>query len=171
MDLTNTPARYWRTRSKDAEEKQKWMKLPSYRKTDLPRASFVEGVDLCQCPACTFGKTKEIDPRSIWRWGHFLDAGVKWTERVKKRKAREEPSGESRLWYQGPSYTVFRKCLHYPPEVQWKGIEDILDTLSFSETKLEVRFPDGFTAPAERIHWTWFEKTHIWADGFPSLER
>lgn len=133
MDMTNTPARYWRTRSKDAEEKMKWKKLPSYRKTNLPRASFVEGVDLCKCPACTFGKTKEIDPRSIWRWGHFLDAGVKWTERVKKRKTNEVTSGDSRLWYQGPSYTVFRKCLHYPPEVQWKGIEDILDTLSFYE--------------------------------------
>lgn len=169
MDLTNTPARYWRT-PKKPEDKSEWKKLPSYRRTNLPTVMHTEGVDLCKCPACKSGMTKEIDPRSIWRWGHLLLASQKWAKKVRKSTSKTAPLKDSRLWYQGPSYTVFRKCLHYPPETQWDGIENIIETLVFSEIRLEVKFPDGFTAPSEAIHWTSLEKLHVWADGFPSLE-
>jgi hypothetical protein len=169
MDLTNTPARYWRS-SQETDTKPEWKRLPSYRKKSLASVAHNEGVELCKCGACKSGVTKEIDPRSIWRWGHLLLAGEKWSRRPDSQSTKSPPQKNTRLWYQGPSYTVFRKCLYYSPEVRWKGIEDILDSLTFDETRMEVKLHDGVTAPAESIHWTSLDELHVWADEFPSLE-
>jgi hypothetical protein len=173
MDMTDIPKRYWRRRtdSKTGEE-LKWKRLPSYRKTSLPAATHLDHVEICNCGACRAGKTKEIDPRSIWKWGHLLNAGSKWVERVSKRKQPEPPKTNDcmRLWYQGPSYTVFRKCLHYPSEAKWESIEGLLETIEFSETRMYVGFVEESRLDSERIRWTWFEDIHAWADGFPHLE-
>ncbi|MFW9886755.1 MAG: hypothetical protein ACFFER_01145 [Candidatus Thorarchaeota archaeon] len=169
MDLTNRPVRYWLDRNEsDNGEKRKWKRLPSYRRANLGEVSLIDGVHICSCGACQFGKQKEIDPRSIWRWGHLLDAGYRWMSK-KHRRRKDETTEFSRLWYQGPSYTVFRKCLHYPPEANWKGIEGILDTVTIDEIKLRVVFADDTETPAEGIHWTWWDEMYEWSDGFPKL--
>jgi hypothetical protein len=175
MDMTNKPPRYWHDkREKPDGTKRKWQRLPNYRKANLTHVHHLDFTETCECPACQAAKVHESDPRSIWRWGHMLHAGLKWQKRMEKKKQKkEEPElsdENTRLWYQGPSYTVFRKCLHYPPEIHWPGIEDILETLVFTETKMEVRFPDGETAPAHMIQWTWLEEGHHWRWKFPLLE-
>ena len=96
---------------------------------------------------------------------------LKWSERVQNNaKTHEKPEENVRLWYQGPSYTVFRKCLHYRPEIQWKGIEDILDTIKFSETKMTIEFPDGEIVEPHAIKWTWWDEGHHWIWEFPYME-
>ena len=168
MDMTNSPRRFWRPRvDPKTGKKREWKRLPSYRWANLSYAASDKEVEICDCPACQAAKTKETDPRGIWRWGHLLKAGEKWEakiiKRAKKREEPEPPTENIRLWYQGPSYTVFRKCLYYPPEIHWKGIEDIIDTIIFTETKMLVRFPDDETAPVEKIRWTWWPEGHHWA--------
>jgi hypothetical protein len=175
MDMTNTPARFWR-KKKDAkpEEKRQWRKLPNYRRVNLSEVVHNDDVEICTCAACQAALTKEVDPRSIWRWGHMLNAGGAWEQRMKKRRGKQsEPESSEkniRLWYQGPSYTVFRKCLHYPSEIKWKGIEDITDSIVFTETTMKFTFPDGEEVAANKIRWTWFPEGHTWEWEFPFLE-
>ena len=175
MNMTNHPARFWRrTTPQENREERQWKRLPNYRRVALPEVVSSDETELCRCPACEAASRKESDPRSIWRWGHLLNAAEQWEKRVVGKKARapasSAPEKNMRLWYQGPSYTVFRKCLHYPPEVQWKGIEDILQTLVFTETSMQVKFEDGASAPAWDIRWTWWDEGHHWDWEFPSLE-
>jgi hypothetical protein len=103
----------------------------------------------------------------------MLHAGDRWEQRMRTRIKKEPEVGQqeknTRLWYQGPSYTVLRKCLHYPPEIQWKGIEDIIDSIVFKETKMEFTFPDGEKVGVNKIRWTWFPEGHTWEWEFPFL--
>ncbi|MHA2023368.1 MAG: hypothetical protein ACTSWQ_06875 [Candidatus Thorarchaeota archaeon] len=174
MDMTDRPKRFWRKKQQTANQSVQWRKLPNYRSTGLPAIVPETDIEICDCPACQAAKIKEIDPRSIWRWGHMLNAGEKWQKRSKKRKGKADktipPVENLRLRYQGPSYAVFRKCLHYPPEFQWEEIEDIIPTLVFSESRLDIKFPDGVIAPAASVRWSWWPKDHKWAVGFPQLE-
>ncbi|MBD3407732.1 MAG: hypothetical protein GF411_16560 [Candidatus Lokiarchaeota archaeon] len=171
MNMTNNPRRYWRKKGVKTEYYQK---TPNHRITSLPEVVVREDLEICDCPACKAGETKEVDPRSIWRWWHMLFAAVKWEKRVKKKLAQgdvlEPTFDNTRLWYQGPSYTVFRKCLHYPPEYQWEKIPAILETLVFNDTKMEIQFPDGETALIEKIRWTDWDEGHTWWYKFPKLE-
>lgn len=171
MDLTNRPPRFWRKRGNEAAENNTWFRIPSYKKVSLSMASSIDRIGLCGCPPCKAAKLKETDPRSIWRWGHLLRKGIKWDRRMREGTPQiEKPLEEhSRLWFQGPSYTVFRRCLHYPPEARWDSIETLLKCLVFTQTKMYVQFPDGQKAPASDIHWTWWSDMHEWAEGYPSL--
>jgi hypothetical protein len=172
MNMTNQPKRFWRSRTDPKTgEKREWRRLPNYRRVSLPDVIPDSEIEICGCPACQAGKTKESHPYSIWRFGHFLHAGSRWQTRVKKskRKQPELEKGNTRLWYQGPSYTVFRRCLHYPPEVQWKRIEDIIETLVFTETSMRVVFPDGKEAPSHSIRWTGWDEGHTWELEFPVI--
>jgi hypothetical protein len=174
MDMTNRPPRYWHSKKEKPDgTKRKWQRLPNYRKANLAQVHHLDYTDICDCRACQAAKVHETDPRSIWRWGHMLHAGLKWQNRMEKKREQKEPEladENIRLWYQGPSYMVFRKCLHYPSEIKWSGIEDILETLVFTETKMEIKFPDGFVAPSYLIHWTWSPEGHTWEWEFPLLE-
>lgn len=174
MDMTNAPARFWRKKKETVPGgKRQWRKLPNYRWVNLSDVQHDEDLEICSCLACQAAIAKEVDPRSIWRWGHLLRAADKWEQRMKKRTEKEvelePPEKNARLWYQGPSYTVFRKCLHYPPEIQWKGIEDIIDSIVFAETKMEFTFPDGERAGVNKVLWTWFPEGHTWEWEFPFL--
>lgn len=170
MDLTNRTPRFWRKKAKDGK-KTSWRKPPSYRYVNLGEAATTEGIEICDCKPCQSARVSETDPRDIWRWGHLLKKGREWMMRAQKRPRGVKPPAENTvLRYQGPSYTVFRKCLHYPPETQWPGIEDIIPTLVFNETKMEVRFPDGVTGNAEDIRWTWWDEGHHWTYEYPQLE-
>jgi hypothetical protein len=55
----------------------------------------------------------------------------------------------------------------YPPEVQWKRIEDIIETLVFTETSMRIVFPDGNEAPSYSICWTGWDEDHKWKREFP----
>jgi hypothetical protein len=168
MDLINSPPRYWYPRRKEEKE---WKKQPSYRRTSLKQISFYDWMDLCKCPACSAAVNFESDPRSIWRWGHFLYAGYQWMKDKKGgTNLDSEDTKKFRLLYQGPSYMVYRKCLHYPPEYRWKGIDDIIESLVFDETEMKVVFPDKKELPSSMIQWTWMDELHEWAEGFPRLE-
>ncbi len=174
MDMTNTPARFWRKKKETKPgEKRQWRKLPNYRRVNLGEVVYNEDAEICTCPACQAACIKEFDPRSIWRWGHMLNAGDEWEQRMKKRRGRKsEPETQemnTRLWYQGPSYTVFRKCLHFHPGIQWKGIEDMIESIIFSDTKMEFTFPDGERMGVNKIRWTWFPEGHTWEWEFPFL--
>jgi hypothetical protein len=174
MDMTNTPARYWRKkREGKLGEKRQWRRLPNYRWANLSEVMHNDDVEICTCPACQEAITKEVDPRSIWRWGHMLNAGDAWEQRIRRRAKKQSeprpPEKNARLWYQGPSYTIFRKCLHYPPEVQWRGIENIIDSIMFTETSMKFTFPDGEEVGANKVRWTWFPEGHTWEGEFPFL--
>jgi hypothetical protein len=171
MDMTDRPKRFWRKKVNE-EEQSKWSKLPNYRWTTLGDVAQRADIEICQCDACKNAVLGESDSKSIWKWGHYLRAGSEW-QRKQGKKRKSEPDGNReniRLRFQGPSYVVFRKCLHYPPEVQWESIEDIIETIVFNETKMRVQFPDGTAARAEDIRWTWVEEGHVWAWEFPHLE-
>lgn len=171
IDLTNRPPRFWRRPDSGQGEKE-WKRLPNYRIVTLGDVASREHFDVCSCSACESAKKGETDPRSIWRWGHLLEKGKRWMKRVQELKEKETTSQPENtlLRYQGPSYTVYRKCLHYPSEIQWESIEDLIDTISFRETRMEIRFPDGITSDAENIRWTWWDEGHHWAWKFPHLE-
>jgi hypothetical protein len=49
-------------------------------------------------------------------------------------------------------------------------IKDFPDTIMFTETKMEPKFPDEFIAPPECIRWTGWMEGHDWASEFPKLE-
>ncbi|NHI83609.1 MAG: hypothetical protein EAX81_04845 [Candidatus Thorarchaeota archaeon] len=175
MDLTNQPRRFWRRKTEQAKsEKRRWRRLPNYRWVTLGEVVHNTDVEMCDCPACQAARTKETDPRSIWRWGHMLHAGKEWQSRANRAKKRKQepapPEQSTRLWYQEPSYAVFRKCLHYPPEIQWRGIEDIIESIVFTETRMEVRFPDGVVVPSTEIVWSWWDEGHHWNWKWPFLE-
>ncbi len=171
MDMTNIPPRYWLVKndSKDGE-KRKWRRLPSYKKTTLGNVVPLEGVEICICEACIEARTKEGNPRSIWRWSHLLEKGQHWMNQSRDNDGVSKKILDTKLWYQGPSYTIFRKCLHYPQKNKWNAIEDILDSLVIEETKLRVNLPDGTSTESENIHWTWWDEMHGWSVGFPRLE-
>jgi hypothetical protein len=167
MDMTNSPPRFRRKK----KTQQKWEKLPSYKITPLSHFYNIESIEVCACPACQAALSKEFDVRSIWRFGHLLNAGHNWMKRIKSPATNDEiETRYSYLWYQGPSYTVFRKCLHYPTKYHWDKIEGLNDNLSYSETKAIVTFPDSSSNPAHEIRWTWFELMHKWSEKFPILE-
>ncbi len=175
MDMTNKPSRFWQEK-KDTTTgvKQRWTRLPAYKTTNLGEVSTLDYIKICDCEPCKSAVSKEVNPQSIWRWGHLLNAGQKWMQkqsRLQSKKLNSEAASiNTKLWYQGPSYTVFRKCLHYPPEFTWNGIEGLLDSLSFSETQMTIEFPNYPPTPSEAIRWTWWEEMHDWAHGFPKLE-
>jgi len=170
IDMTNRPSRYWLAKS----DTSSWKSLPSYKRTGLKQVTNLDDVGICRCAACESAIKKETSPQSIWRWGHMLIAGKTWEKRIQSRRSQSKLNKKNdtpnRLWFQGPSYAVFRKCLHYPAQVRWKGIDDVLESLVFDETKMTIHLTDGSIHSAEAIRWTWFDEMHEWADGFPKLE-
>ncbi|MFW9890242.1 MAG: hypothetical protein ACFFER_18820, partial [Candidatus Thorarchaeota archaeon] len=174
MDLTNQPHRFWKKRRESENgKKRRWTRVPNYRRISLGEVIHDDDVEICGCPACKAAIVKEVDPRSVWRWGHMLHSAKRWEKRVlrarKKESSTHSPDENIRLWYQGPSYTVFRRCLHYPLEKQWPSIEHVLEALSFSETNIEVQLPDEIKAPANLILWSWIDEGHQWMVEFPRL--
>ncbi len=170
MDMTNSPSRYWIERTDPSSKKKRnWQNLPSYKMTSLVKASSIDNITICECEACQSAKVNEISPQSIWRWSHMLLAGNKWM----KYPSKDQDivlAGNKRLWYQGPSYTVFRKCLHYPPESKEMVNEELIDSIVFDDTSLAVVLTDGTKRSAELIRWTWSDEMHEWSNGFPKLE-
>jgi hypothetical protein len=66
---------------------------------------------------------------------------------------------------------VLRRCLHYPPEIRWPEIDNVIDELSFSDSRVEVQFPCGATTTAYHIRWNWLDEGHLWEMGFPSINQ
>ena len=175
MDLTDYPRRFWRKKPEtEIREDREWRRLPSYRRAYLDKAAVRDDIEICACPACRAARGRETDPRSVWRWGHMLRAGAKWQKAFKKKVTPQDEEGSTktniRLRYQGPSYTVFRKCLHYPLQVQRSSTEGIIESVVFTETQMVVRFADGTTAPSIDIRWSLWERNPVWAADFPCLE-
>ncbi|MFW9888205.1 MAG: hypothetical protein ACFFER_08490 [Candidatus Thorarchaeota archaeon] len=173
IDMTNQPPRFWRKRREKENGEKRWTRLPNYRRVSLGEVIHGDTVEICKCPACDAALEKETDPRSVWQWGHLLQAGEGWMRsmlRARKRRERLEiPDKTTRLWYQGPSYTVFRRCLHYSPEIQWVGIDFTIESLVISGTAMHLLFPDGVATSAEWIQWSWINDDHQWAQNFPEL--
>ena len=55
-------------------------------------------------------------------------------------------------------------------ECKRDGIEDIIDSIVFSETKMEFTFPVGESVTINKIRWTWFPEGHTWEWEFPFLD-
>jgi hypothetical protein len=91
-------------------------------------------------------------------------------KRVKHERKELDIDTDSKAWFQGPSYAIFRRCLHYPTENQSSEIENLGDHIVFSETKSSVEYPDGQDFPAHKIRWTLFEEMNEWAKEFPTVE-
>lgn len=174
MDLTDYPPRFWRVDLSDTNKpSSKWQELPSFKTSNLSSTSSEDWLEICDCDACTNARLLELVPQSIWRWGHLLDAGVNWVLKVQDIPEKSTPNrstSNSRLWFQGPSYTVYRRDLQYPHETNCRLSKDIIDTLEISGTKIEIKFPDGDTLSANAIRWGWDDRLHRWSIGFPSLE-
>ncbi|MFW9889941.1 MAG: hypothetical protein ACFFER_17300, partial [Candidatus Thorarchaeota archaeon] len=172
MDMTNIPARFWRKRTSCNEEITKWQKIPNYRTTSLKDAIHYSNLGICKCRPCKAATSREEDPRSIWRWGHLLQAGLKWQKRKTPKTNDLFVDSEivSNLWYQGPSFTAFRKCLHYSYETVQQCSEALFDALSINEVVMMLQYPEGICKSSEHISWTMFEDGSDWRSGFPRLE-
>ncbi|NWF96382.1 MAG: hypothetical protein HXY34_09605 [Candidatus Thorarchaeota archaeon] len=171
MDMTDAPARFWRKQTETQKEGERWQQIPNYRTTPLREIAHRDDLEFCSCPACKAAMTREGSPVSIWRWGHLLQAGLRWQKRSKsaREEAVSESAEETRLWYQGPSYTVFRRCLTYPSESRHVCRDEYFDTIRVAETRMDVVYPDGWTALPEQIRWTGWRGGHEWQSDFPRL--
>jgi len=172
IDLTDYPPRFWRVDKEKTETPSKWMDLPSFKSADLPTVANHEWLEVCDCDACSVATLLEVVPQSIWRWGHLLQAGVDWVIKVQDIPEKSEPNlptSNNRLWFHGPSYTVFRRDFQYPKDVNCKVSKDIIDTLQIAGSRIEIKFPDGVILSTSDIRWSWDDKLHSWSDGFPSL--
>ncbi|MGY5874217.1 MAG: hypothetical protein RTU30_00600, partial [Candidatus Thorarchaeota archaeon] len=172
MDMTNNPARFWQKRTETSEQEEKWKKIPNYRTYPLKEVAAYPDLEICKCAACEAAVTREQDPRGIWRFGHLLYAGRKWMKRTKSKKdsRTESYDKDTRLWYQGPSYTAFRKCLCHPSKNRHPCTDDFFDSMVFEETSMKVKFPDGFYVFPEHICWTSWTTKSDWVLDFPRLE-
>jgi hypothetical protein len=167
MDHTDYPARFWRS-----EEQKDWKELPPYKSTNLPSAASQDWLEICDCDACHHAKTLETRPQSIWRWGHLLNACFEWTMGVQDIPEKEEESDNDnkKLWFQGPSYSVFRRCFHYSTEDSCTPSKDVIDTIETLNSKMQIRFPDNSVIPVSKVRWGWDDAMHEWSEEFPDLE-
>ena len=171
IDMSNVPARFWQ-KKKTSSEQGNWNRIPNYRKVSLKEVVSYPNIEICSCDACKAAITRENDPRSIWRFGHLLNAGLEWMKRVKFRKntPSELCNKDTRLWYQGPSYTAFRKCLFYPTKNPHPCTGDFFDSIVLKETCMKIQYPDGFYAYPEYVRWTSWKTKSDWVLDFPKLE-
>ncbi len=171
MDHTDYPARYWRTSTVE-DTKAKWQELPPYKSTNIPSLISKDWIEVCECDACKHAKDLEARPQSIWRWGHLLNAGFDWAASVQDipEKDVEANNDDKRLWYQGPSYTTYRRCFHYSSENRCTLSKYVIDALETINSKIQIRFPDDSIVAISEIRWSWDEDLHEWSKGFPSLE-
>ena len=170
MDLTNYPPRYWKVPAQNQE--QKWEGLPSYKITGLSKIAPDETIEFCDCPSCKSALISELNPRSIWRWGHMLHAGTDWAlkvQDVKETLVESEVSNE-RLWYQGPSYMVFRRCLCHPKGCKCDETDETIRTIMLENCRMKLEFPDRCVFHPAEIRWGNDSSIFNWADGFPELE-
>lgn len=168
IDHTDYPARYWRTQSDNATD---WQELPPYKSTSLPNAATQDWLDICDCDACHHAANLETRPQSIWRWGHLLNAGIDWVMSVQNLpEAKEEDSDEKRkLWFQGPSYTTFRRCFHYSTNNRCTPNKKIIDTLEILNSRVQIRFSDNLIIPISEVKWSWDDDLQEWSKEFPFL--
>ncbi|MCF2136125.1 MAG: hypothetical protein K9W43_02705 [Candidatus Thorarchaeota archaeon] len=168
LDMVNTPPRFWHKKS---AKKEKRSRLPDYRTTPLSQVAHNPTVEICDCPACRAAITHETRPQGIWKLGHLLHAARELIEEAEgSNDDNLEKSTDTILRYQGPSYTVFRRCLHYPPIENRPDLGRIAYRMVFDETSFNVVFDDDLVVPAYNIHWSWWESGKMWAWGFPTLE-
>ncbi|MGY5854074.1 MAG: hypothetical protein RTU92_10940, partial [Candidatus Thorarchaeota archaeon] len=155
MDLTDYPSRFWRISDENSKEQSKWEELPSYKTTGLGVAASNESIETCDCTACDGAKLSEPNPRGIWRFGHLLLAGFDWVIRVqnKEEEAAKITENNERLWYQGPSYMVFRRSLNLQEKSQCESKVKLIESLEFRNDRMGVVFPDGFVATVQDIRW------------------
>jgi len=170
MDMINSPARFWL--SQESRDMDTWQKIPNYRTTPLSEIRNQEALTICSCSACKSARDLEKDPRSIWKWGHFLSAGRRWQEKMTSNKNNESAQLDDLkvLWYQGPASTAFRKCLHHIDTEPHYCIEDFSDFVIIDETNVRVQYPDGLKVSAEYVRWSDWKGEVDWREGFPKLE-
>lgn len=82
----------------------------------------------------------------------------------------ESRESDTRLWYEGPASTAFRRCLCYKCRNSYPCADDIYYTIAFSETNIRVMYPGGFCVLPEYIRWSSSETELEWVSGFPKLE-
>jgi hypothetical protein len=171
MDHTDYPARYWRD-SAVRDTKSKWQDMPPYKSASLSSVTSDEGLEVCDCVACHHAKNLETKPQSIWRWGHLLNAGFDWVMSVQDipEDDKKPNSEDKKLWYQGPSYTTYRRCFHYSTGDRCALSPHVISTLETANSRIQVRFPDNFVMPASEVRWSWDEDLQEWSREFPSLE-
>lgn len=172
MDLTNTPPRFWQKSESSDSTKKRWQELPSFKDNSLSRVSEGDWLEICDCRACQNAIVCEASPRSVWRWGHLLEAGFEWAMSVQEAKedlASEEEENQC-LWFNGPSYMTFRRTLEYPPELPCDSVDGVIDYVRVGPDAMDILFPDGVSARPSEIRWGTKVGTHNWAVGFPELE-
>jgi len=168
MDMTNTPARFWI--KKEQQINEEWRNIPSYRTTSLSQLKTEKFVEVCSCSACRSGNTLETDSRSIWRWGHLLNAGRKWQKRIRSKDSSVIALSDDlvSLWYQGPSSTAFRRYLHHKDTRPHDCADELYDSVKIDETDIKIIFPDEQILTSECIRWTGLEGPD-WRTNFPKL--
>ncbi|MDF1537674.1 MAG: hypothetical protein P1Q69_02085 [Candidatus Thorarchaeota archaeon] len=171
IDLTDFPPRYWRDTEKH-DSKEKWTDIPSYKTTPLGDLSEKEWIRRCDCDACRNATVGEVDPRSIFRFGHFLNAVDDWVFKVQDLPEDKPtfPNGNQCLWFQGPSYTSFRQCMQYPLESLCENHFGIIKSFKIDPTNVKIRLSDGTQTGVHCIRWGTNDDLYKWIDEFPDLE-
>jgi hypothetical protein len=85
-------------------------------------------------------------------------------------KEEESDNDNKKLWFQGPSYSVFRRCFHYSTEDSCTPSKDVIDTIETLNSKMQIRFPDNSVIPVSKVRWGWDDAMHEWSEEFPDLE-
>lgn len=170
IDMINTPARFWL--SQENRDMDNWQKIPNYRTTPLSEVTNHDFLTICSCPVCKSARKLEKDPRSVWKWGHLLNAGRKWQRKMNSDNDEESTQLDDlkTLWYQGPASTAFRKRLHHIDVEPHHCRDDFSDFVHIDETNIFVQYPDGLKVPAEHIKWSDWKGAEDWRKSFPKLE-
>ncbi|MHA1882380.1 MAG: hypothetical protein ACTSUO_04970 [Candidatus Thorarchaeota archaeon] len=172
IDMTNTPARFWINKESEYRKEEGWYKTPEYRISSLKSVKSRQDIEVCSCSACKAAVDLELVPRSVWRWGHFLNAGHKWLKRIRGNEENRVASSDDlmRLWYQGPSNTAYRRCLHHVNTKKHDCLENLYDSIKIKEDCIRIIYPDGLIVTPEHIKWIDWENLPDWRTDFPQLE-
>jgi hypothetical protein len=171
IDLTDYPPRYWRESEKSTSQSG-WTELPSYKSTKLGDVASKDWIKVCNCDACRYAIVGETDPRSIWRFGHFLLASDEWIFKVQDVSEKDSEMGNQFqcLWFQGPSYTSLRQCFEYPEDVRCKEHTGQIGSLQIGTTKIRIQIRGVSQDDIHKIRWGTQNQLYKWAEDFPTFE-